>query len=133
MDDGVEVLEEKVRSIRPEAVCLVGKGVWEAVERVWMKRRGRGIGKEEKRKGKEKFEYGWREKRIGAEKVGDDEWEGARLFVATTTSGLAAGMRPHEKEAVWKVLGDWALDKRKEGKETTKTMDQETVSVETCK
>ena len=41
MDDGVEVLEEKVRRIRPEAVCLVGKGVWDAVERVWIKRRGR--------------------------------------------------------------------------------------------
>ena len=133
MDDGVEVLEEKVGRIQPEAVCLVGKGVWEAVERVWMRRGGRGIGKEGKRKGKEKFEYGWREKRIAPKKERNDEWEGAKLFVATTTSGLAAGMRPHEKEAVWKILGDWVLDKRKEDKETTLNIDQETVSVNTCK
>lgn len=32
--------------------------------------------------------------------------------MTTTTSGLAAGMKPPEKEAVWKVLGDWIVARR---------------------
>ncbi|KAF4591970.1 G/U mismatch-specific uracil DNA glycosylase [Ophiocordyceps camponoti-floridani] len=35
MDGGVAVLEDKVRVWRPEVVCLVGKGIWESVRRVW--------------------------------------------------------------------------------------------------
>ncbi|KAK9241495.1 hypothetical protein V1506DRAFT_550546 [Lipomyces tetrasporus] len=46
----------------------------------------------------------------------DTEWKGARVFVATTTSGLAAGMRPEEKEAVWKVLGSWVKERREQRK-----------------
>ena len=34
MDEGVAVLEEKIRRWRPEAVCVVGKGIWESVWRV---------------------------------------------------------------------------------------------------
>lgn len=101
MDAGVPVLEAKVAAQRPEAVCLVGKSIWEAV---WRVRRGRGIRKEE-------FRYGWQE----GENMGVCEgWDGAPVFVATTTSGLAAGMKPAEKEAVWAELGDWVVRKRRE-------------------
>lgn len=45
---------------------------------------------------------------------GGEAWRGARVFVATTTSGLAAGMRPPEKEAIWRGLGEWVARRRKE-------------------
>jgi thymine-DNA glycosylase len=50
----------------------------------------------------------------GEEKVDGGPWEGSRIFVATTTSGLAASLRPEEKERIWKVLGDWCVQRRKE-------------------
>jgi TDG/mug DNA glycosylase family protein len=53
----------------------------------------------------------------GQEKVDDDDngpWEGARIFVATSTSGLAATVRPEEKKRIWKILGDWCVQRRKE-------------------
>ncbi|KGO73386.1 DNA glycosylase, G/T mismatch [Penicillium italicum] len=102
MDAGVPVLEAKIAAQRPEAVCLVGKGIWEAV---WRVRHGRGIRKEE-------FRYGWQ---VEAENMGRcDGWAGAPVFVATTTSGLAAGMKPAEKEAVWAELGSWVVKRRGE-------------------
>ena len=111
MEAGVAVLEDKVRRWRPEAVCVVGKGIWEAV---WRVRYGRGM-----RKGE--FRYGWQDEgenmgvvKVEGEAGRDDEWGGARVFVATTTSGLAAGMRPAEKEAVWRPLGEWVRKRRKE-------------------
>lgn len=93
MDAGVGGLEAKIRTWRPEAVCMVGKGIWESV---WRVRYGRGI-----RKGE--FRYGWQ-----------GGWEGARVFVATSTSGLAAGMGMGEKEAVWRELGGWVERRREE-------------------
>lgn len=100
MDAGVPVLEAKVAMQRPESVCLVGKGIWEAV---WRVRRGRAIRKEE-------FRYGWQDERenMGRSKA----WHGARVFVATTTSGLAAGMNTQEKLAVWNELGRWVVKRR---------------------
>lgn len=108
MDEGVAVLEEKAKRWRPESVCIVGKGIWESI---WRVRHGRKIAKHE-------FKYGWQDEKenMGTIKTADNEdgWQGAKLFVATTTSGLAAGMRPHEKEEVWKGLGEWVADRRKE-------------------
>ncbi|CAG7975174.1 unnamed protein product [Penicillium nalgiovense] len=102
MDAGVPVLEAKVAAQRPEVVCLVGKSIWEAV---WRVRHGRGIRKEE-------FRYGWQSE---TENMGrGDDWAGAPVFVATTTSGLAAGMKPAEKEAVWAELGSWVVKRRQE-------------------
>ncbi|KAI1636322.1 DNA glycosylase [Biscogniauxia mediterranea] len=114
MDAGVAALEAKCRACRPECVCLVGKAIWESVVRV---RRGRPLAKGE-------FAYGWQgDERFGAVPEGEGEgeegtamtpWEGARIFVATSTSGLAASLRPEEKERIWKVLGDWCVERRKE-------------------
>ncbi|MCJ1401920.1 hypothetical protein MMC11_005137 [Xylographa trunciseda] len=117
MDEGVAVLEEKVRKWKPEAVCLVGKGIWESVWRVW---KGKGIKKEE-------YKWGWQEELFGAE----EGWGGARIFVATSTSGLAASMRPAEKEAVWKELGEWVMVRRAErGKEAKAETETEEASTE---
>ncbi|EER30013.1 hypothetical protein D8B26_007292 [Coccidioides posadasii str. Silveira] len=109
MDAGVPVLEEKVRRNRPEAVCLVGKSIWEAI---WRVRKGKNIKKEE-------FRYGWQDEseNMGVIKPGEgdnEEWKGARVFVATTTSGLAATMSLAEKKAVWNELGAWVKQKRVE-------------------
>lgn len=106
MDDGVPVLEEKIARQRPEAVALVGKSIWEAVWRV--KHNGRAIRKDE-------FHYGWQDEKYNLGTTPD--WKGARVFVATTTSGLAAGMSMSEKEAVWAELGRWVVQRRKERNE----------------
>ncbi|KAH8160930.1 hypothetical protein CIB48_g7311 [Xylaria polymorpha] len=152
MDAGVAVLEEKCRRWRPEAVCLVGKGIWESIFRVWNRRN----------LAKGEFEYGWQTQRMGAvppaddsaavkvgaqavldeeagggdegdeidarelerrEMVDDGPWEGSRIFVATSTSGLAATLRPDEKERIWKILGDWCVQRRKERAEEKTKMD----------
>ncbi|KAJ5203489.1 hypothetical protein N7449_005568 [Penicillium cf. viridicatum] len=102
MDAGVPILEAKVAAQRPEVVCLVGKGIWEAV---WRVRHGRGIRKEE-------FRYGWQAEEENMGRC--DGWAGALVFVATTTSGLAAGMKLAEKEAVWAELGSWVVRRRGE-------------------
>lgn len=108
MNAGVPILEAKVAAQRPEAVCLVGKSIWEAI---WRARRGRAIRKEE-------FHYGWQDEseNMGMVISGPNQWRGARIFVATTTSGLAAGMKPAEKEAVWAELGRWVVRRREERK-----------------
>ena len=109
MDEGVAVLEEKTRRYRPEAVAIVGKSIWESI---WRVRYGRKMKKEE-------FRYGWQDdrERMGAVPKGEDQWAGAKLFVATTTSGLAAGMRPDEKQEVWRGLGEWVERRRLERSE----------------
>ncbi|KAI1097587.1 DNA glycosylase [Jackrogersella minutella] len=103
MDEGVSILEDKCRTWRPEVACVVGKSIWESVFRV---RHGRALAKGQ-------FEYGWQEERMGVVE-GKDGWEGSRVFVATSTSGLAATLRPEEKERIWKILGDWCVKRRKE-------------------
>ncbi|KAH8682451.1 uracil-DNA glycosylase-like protein [Xylariales sp. PMI_506] len=115
MDEGVEILEEKARKWRPEVVCIVGKSIWESI---WRVRKGKAIKKEE-------FNYGWQGETenmgiITSEMAEDGEaYAGARVFVATSTSGLAATLRPAEKEMIWKELGDWCKQRRKERGERT--------------
>ena len=105
MDEGVAILEEKIRKYRPESVAIVGKSIWESI---WRVRHGRKCGKDD-------FRYGWQDvsENMGILEAEDGEgWPGARVFVTTTTSGLAAGMRPHEKEEVWRGLGEWVKQRR---------------------
>ena len=104
IDAGVQVLEAKVAAQRPEVVCLVGKGIWEAV---WRVRHGRAIRKQE-------FRYGWQDQAENMGRMPDSDWSGAWVFVATTTSGLAAGMSMAQKEAVWAELGTWVVQRRME-------------------
>ena len=115
MDAGVPMLEAKVAAQRPEAVCLVGKSIWEAV---WRVRHGRAIRKEE-------FRYGWQQESENMGCMPGSDWAGAPVFVATTTSGLAAGMRPAEKEAVWAELGGWVVQRRAERELLSSTVKSE--------
>jgi len=102
MTEGTPILEEKFRKFRPEAVCIVGKGIWEAI---WRWRHGRQIKKDE-------FHYGWQD---DTERMGKcDGWNGARVFVSSSTSGLSASTKPHEKEAIWKPFGEWVKARRLE-------------------
>lgn len=111
MVQGTATLEAKVRNFKPEVICIVGKGIWEAI---WKYKHGRNMTKEE-------FSYGWQNDRdnLGLGPQGEIDaaekpWRGSRVFVATTTSGLAASMRPAEREAVWKVLGEYMVKRRQE-------------------
>lgn len=104
MNEGVVLLEAKVAAKRPEAVCLVGKGIWEAV---WRVRHGREIKKDE-------FHYGWQTGSVNMGVVAGVAWGGAPIFVATTTSGLAASMSLADKERVWAEIGAWTVQKRAE-------------------
>lgn len=113
MAAGTPILEEKIRRYRPEAVCIVGKGIWEAI---WRWRYGREIKKAE-------FKYGWQDERerMGKVMAGDgNEWVGAPVFVASSTSGLSASLRPAEKEAIWKPFGEWVRQRRKVRAEAVK-------------
>ncbi|KAL8769170.1 MAG: hypothetical protein Q9209_004804 [Squamulea sp. 1 TL-2023] len=111
MDAGVAELEAKIALQKPEAVAIVGKSIWESI---WRVRHGSNMKKDQ-------FKYGWQDdtERMGVVKTGEGSWPGAKLFVATTTSGLAAGMRPYEKEAIWKDLGDWVAERRAERNDET--------------
>lgn len=102
MDDGVAALEEKARRWRPESMCVVGKSIWESI---WRVRHGRAVGKD--------FKYGWQD---DTENMGaiEGEWPGARVFVASSTSGLAASLSPQEKERIWAELGAWVKMRRAE-------------------
>jgi G:T/U-mismatch repair DNA glycosylase len=125
MDESVDVLEEKVRKWRPESVCLVGKSIWESI---WRARHGRSMKKEE-------FKYGWQDEGenmgrtegnghikvesqnqddIPENNIGGADWKGARVFVATSTSGLAATLPLAEKERIWRELGAWVEQRRLE-------------------
>lgn len=99
---GTPVLEEKARQWKPEACCLVGKGIWEAVYE-W---------KYGKKLSKADFCYGWQDEKHNMGK--DKDWKGARVFVAASTSGLSASLRQDEKEAIWRPLGEWVERRRKE-------------------
>lgn len=119
MDDGVAALEDKAARWRPEVVCIVGKSIWESVWRV--RHGGKAVGKA--------FRYGWQDEaeNMGVVAEGEDKWPGARVFVATSTSGLAASLSPAEKEAIWGELGAWVKERRaeREGAEATQTAETE--------
>ncbi|KAK6001920.1 hypothetical protein QM012_002410 [Aureobasidium pullulans] len=105
MSDGAPVLEEKCRKWRPECVCIVGKGIWEAIFR---HRHGRNPTKAE-------FHWGWQDEKENMGRIadiGEDGYQGAKVFVTTSTSGLAASLKPAEKEAIWKPFGEWCKERR---------------------
>lgn len=107
---GTAKLEKKFQVARPEAVCIVGKGIWEAI---WKFRYGRTITKAD-------FHYGWQDERENMGKDDKEEdgpaWKGARVYVTCSTSGASASLRPAEKEVCSLQprcqAGDWRLNAR---------------------
>ncbi|KAH6679007.1 uracil-DNA glycosylase-like protein [Halenospora varia] len=106
MDASVHILEDKIRRYSPEAVCIVGKSIWESI---WRVRHGKAIKKEE-------FKYGWQdeEDNMGRIEEEENEWKGSTMFVAASTSGLAATLSVAEKERIWRELGVWIEQRRTE-------------------
>lgn len=113
MAAGTANLDAKFLKYKPEAVCIVGKGIWEAI---WRYRYGKNPSKKE-------FKYGWQEDEHNMGKNQDGEveegpdgqpWKGTRVFVTTSTSGLAATLKPAEKEAIWRPFGEWVQKRRAE-------------------
>lgn len=138
---GTPQLDEKIRKYRPEAVCIVGKGIWEAI---WRSRYGCAMKRGE-------FAYGWQGVRhnmgvcggnpyrnggsegdgkqggeggerntadgtMSADDDNDDDntaWQGARVYVTTSTSGLAAGLTPAQKLEIWTPFGEWVQQRRR--------------------
>ncbi|TID26681.1 Uracil-DNA glycosylase-like protein [Venturia nashicola] len=108
---GTPILDAKMRKYKPEAVCIVGKSIWEAI---WQYRHGR-------KPTKAQFSYGWQDEvhnmgklRVEGEDDTDEDWPGAKVFVATSTSGLSAFPKPPAKEAIWKPFGEWVQKRRAE-------------------
>lgn len=106
MDESVAELEAKIARFRPEMVGIVGKSIWESI---WRVKHGRAIRKDE-------FRYGYQNEseRMGKVKNGENSFRGARVYVLTTTSGLAASMKIDEKRAIWRGLGEWVEERRGE-------------------
>lgn len=120
MDDGVALLEQKARAYRPESMCVVGKSIWESI---WRVRHGSNVGKQ--------FRYGWQDE---GENMGvvEGSWAGARVFVASSTSGLAATLAPAEKERIWGELGAWVKMRRAEREAAESKEEEEEEEPERC-
>ncbi|KAG9233162.1 uracil-DNA glycosylase-like protein [Amylocarpus encephaloides] len=108
---GAGVLDDKIRRSQPEVVCLVGKGIWEAV---WRWKHGKALQARE-------FKYGFQDTTENMGKGGDfggagAPWQGARVFVATSTSGLAASLSIQQKQEIWRQLGRRVEKRREERK-----------------
>jgi TDG/mug DNA glycosylase family protein len=110
MAAGTASLNAKFLQCKPEAVCIVGKGIWEAI---WRYRYG-------KNPTKAQFKYGWQGEEhnmgTGEGEIGHDgsPWRGSKVFVTTSTSGLAANLKPAEKEEIWRPFGEWVQKRRAE-------------------
>jgi TDG/mug DNA glycosylase family protein len=108
----VPVLDAKIRKHKPEAVCIVGKSIW---ENIWKYRYG-------SKPSKTDFKHGWQDEKHNMGKLPiddieeeeDSDWPGARVFVATSSSGLDASTKPAQKEAIWKPFGEWVQQRREE-------------------
>ncbi|OAL39042.1 hypothetical protein AYO20_01793 [Fonsecaea nubica] len=108
MEEGAAILDAKIAVYRPEAVVIVGKGIWEAI---WMAKKG------QKKFNDPSFHWGWQDEEMQLGRIWEDGkllWSGAKTFVATSTSGLAATLTPAEKLAIWKPLGDWMTARRED-------------------
>ncbi|KAI9759474.1 MAG: hypothetical protein M4579_002314 [Chaenotheca gracillima] len=113
--EGAAILEEKIRRFRPEVVCLVGKGIWDSIcEAKNIERQRRGLRKwtaKNKHMGAD-FRHGWQ---VGeARTLGSTEgWDGAKTFVATSTSGLERTPKERKLE-IWAPLGEFVQRRRRE-------------------
>jgi thymine-DNA glycosylase len=111
LQQGAVILEEKIGRIRPEAVCIVGKGVWEYI---WL---GRFLPKGKKKKDFHvAFRYGWQDEDAWLGRTEDENgvitWPGARTFVSTTTSAASTYPSRQDSLEIWKPLGKWFTERR---------------------
>lgn len=126
---GTANLDSKFLKYKPESVCIVGKGIWEAILR-YRKSQGITVPKASD------FKYGWQDEKYNMgkseEEILDDDgnvWKGSRVFVTTSTSGLAANLKPAEKEAIWKPFGEYVQKRRAEKGFTPRSIDAASTGV----
>lgn len=101
--DGAAVLDDKIRRFKPEAVCLVGEGIFQQ----WFRYKA-GRAYNVKKDGPVKF--GIQDEKYWIGRKGD--YKGAVTWVVTTTSGASTKFSAEERVAIWKPLGDWFAPKR---------------------
>ncbi|KAG4306166.1 hypothetical protein PORY_000154 [Pneumocystis oryctolagi] len=99
MIEGVPILENKVSTFCPLSVCIVGKGIYEAIYKY---KTGKHL--------KKTFEWGWQPEKMGA----SGNYEGALIYVVPSTSGRAASYSKEMKEKYWNIFGQWVAERRKE-------------------
>ncbi|KAF2713649.1 DNA glycosylase [Pleomassaria siparia CBS 279.74] len=121
--NGTANLDVKFVKYKPEAVCIVGKGIWEAILR-YRKSQGMTVPKASE------FEYGWQDEKYnmgnteeGLLDAAGNIWKGSKVYVTTSTSGLAANLNRAEKEAIWKPFGEWVQKRRVERNFTSRHLD----------
>lgn len=105
--DGAAVLDNKIRTLKPEAVMLLGRGIWYR----WMQYK---TGKRWDPKKEGPLDMGLQDEKfwIGREVVGGKVvYPGARTFVLESPSGQAA-ISSEQRIKNWKVVGDWYAPKR---------------------
>lgn len=111
--DGAKIIEQKIVKYKPEAVCIVGKGIWDTI---YKSKTGKTLPRQD-------FKYGWQDERLWLGRVVDEKGKvvsnGARTFVCTSTSGLAADTKPAEKLAIMSVLGEWIKQRRQQSGATS--------------
>lgn len=101
----VPILEEKIIRFCPLSICIVGKGIYEAIYKY---KTGKSLDKS--------FKWGWQSEKMGTSK----DYEGALIYVVPSTSGRAATYSKEMKEYYWNILGEWVDQKRKERNLTIK-------------
>lgn len=105
--DGAATLDTKIRMLKPEAVMLLGRGIWYR----WMQYK---TGKlfNPKRDGPLTMGLQDEEFWVGREVVdGEVVWEGARTFVLESPSGQAAVSNETRLKS-WGVVGEWFTPRR---------------------
>ncbi|KAK9427333.1 uracil-DNA glycosylase-like protein [Lipomyces doorenjongii] len=88
-------LESKLRRLRPNAVCIVGKGIWEAIYRF---KAGMSLKQDQ-------FKFGWQD--IDEFQFAAQSGDSPRVFVVPSTSGRVAAYSRSMKGELWKDLGQY--------------------------
>ncbi len=65
--EGAKILDDKIATYRPEAACISGKGVWEAI---WIYKTGK---KKMPKEGEGAFQYGWQDEELRLGRTVDAE------------------------------------------------------------
>ncbi|KAK9372046.1 uracil-DNA glycosylase-like protein [Lipomyces chichibuensis] len=88
-------LESKLRCLRPSAICIVGKGIWEAIYRF---KAGKSLKQEQ-------FKFGWQD--LDEFQFAAQAGDSPKVFVVPSTSGRVAAYSRSMKAELWKDLGEY--------------------------
>jgi len=92
--NAVPKLFKKIKLYQPKAICVLGKSIWDAIEKC---QSGRYPGKD--------FQYGWQ-----------NDIDGIRVFVIMSTSGRVASYRKQDKLNLFLEMAGWLNKERQKNK-----------------